>query len=142
MAHLGANLADQLDAAQATIESRDEELQAMNGELRSMEEELRAAQSETICWKEEATRQRNARLESPRGTLSASCQSYHSAQQSEIADQQQEIEALKAAAEEKHAAAGGSSSGAGAQPLSMDAFTEDWNESQFWVCPCTQILDA
>ncbi len=22
-------------------------------------------------------------------------------------------------------------------PLSMDAFAEDWNESQFWVCPST-----
>lgn len=21
------------------------------------------------------------------------------------------------------------------QPLTMDAFTENWNDSQFWVCP-------
>lgn len=34
------------------------------------------------------------------------------------------FEKLKAAAEEQH----------DGQALSMDAFVEDWNESQFWVC--------
>lgn len=33
------------------------------------------------------------------------------------------FEKLKAAAEEQHSG----------QPLSMDAFVEDWNKSQFWV---------
>lgn len=56
-----------------------------------------------------------------------------------------QFEQLKAEAEDKHAAAhgdGGSGAAASAgssssklikYPLSMDAFTEDWNESQFWV---------
>ncbi|KAI0106338.1 putative N6-adenine methyltransferase-domain-containing protein [Hypoxylon sp. NC0597] len=43
------------------------------------------------------------------------------------------FEKLKAAAEEQHA---------GAQPLSMDAFTEDWNESQFWYSDETATLLA
>lgn len=34
---------------------------------------------------------------------------------------------LKQQAEEQHAAGQ-------QQQLSMEAFTEDWNESQFWVC--------
>lgn len=38
---------------------------------------------------------------------------------------QKKFESLKAEAESM-AAAGG--------PMSMDAFAEDWNESQFWVC--------
>ncbi|KAL2024763.1 hypothetical protein VTK56DRAFT_5584 [Thermocarpiscus australiensis] len=41
---------------------------------------------------------------------------------------------LKAQAEEQHAAA--------SQPLSMDAFTEDWNESQFWYSDETASLLA
>ncbi|KAI1808672.1 putative N6-adenine methyltransferase-domain-containing protein [Daldinia bambusicola] len=44
------------------------------------------------------------------------------------------FEKLKAAAEDQHAA--------GAQPLSMDAFTEDWNESQFWYSDETATLLA
>lgn len=49
-----------------------------------------------------------------------------------------QFEQLKAEAENKAAARGGSGGGeAGAStlkyPLSMEAFTEDWNESQFWV---------
>ncbi|OTB13809.1 hypothetical protein K445DRAFT_159329 [Daldinia sp. EC12] len=43
------------------------------------------------------------------------------------------FEKLKAAAEDQHA---------GAQPLSMDAFTEDWNESQFWYSDETATLLA
>ncbi|KAI1136343.1 putative N6-adenine methyltransferase-domain-containing protein [Hypoxylon sp. FL0543] len=43
------------------------------------------------------------------------------------------FEKLKAAAEEQHA---------GSQPLSMDAFTEDWNESQFWYSDETATLLA
>ncbi|KAK6953382.1 hypothetical protein Daesc_005685 [Daldinia eschscholtzii] len=43
------------------------------------------------------------------------------------------VEKLKAAAEDQHA---------GAQPLSMDAFTEDWNESQFWYSDETATLLA
>ncbi len=39
---------------------------------------------------------------------------------------QQQFERLKAESETKAAAAS-------ASPLSMDAFTEDWNKSQFWV---------
>ena len=37
-----------------------------------------------------------------------------------------QFEQLKAVSEEE-------ASGRAQQPLSMDAFTEDWNESQFWV---------
>jgi hypothetical protein len=37
---------------------------------------------------------------------------------------QEQFERLKAEAE----------ANAGGVSLSMDAFTEDWNESQFWVC--------
>jgi len=40
----------------------------------------------------------------------------------------QQFEKLQAAAEEQHA------SSSSAEPLSMSLFTEDWNESQFWVC--------
>lgn len=36
-------------------------------------------------------------------------------------------------AEDEHAAGGGEDAGVPAK-LSMEAFTEDWNESQFWVC--------
>ncbi|KAI1100437.1 putative N6-adenine methyltransferase-domain-containing protein [Jackrogersella minutella] len=43
------------------------------------------------------------------------------------------FEKLKAAAEDQHA---------GAQPLSMEAFTEDWNESQFWYSDETATLIA
>jgi NADH dehydrogenase (ubiquinone) 1 alpha subcomplex subunit 9 len=39
---------------------------------------------------------------------------------------EQKFERLKADAEAHAAASAGL--------LSMDAFTEDWNESQFWVC--------
>ena len=37
-----------------------------------------------------------------------------------------QFEELKAVSEEE-------ASGRAQQPLSMEAFTEDWNESQFWV---------
>jgi hypothetical protein len=41
---------------------------------------------------------------------------------------QRQFEDLKTAAEE---------TAANGVPLTMDAFAEDWNESQFWVChPC------
>lgn len=45
-----------------------------------------------------------------------------------------EFEQLKAAAEEKAAAGeGGAGEPALKYPLSMAAFGEDWNKSQFWV---------
>lgn len=54
-----------------------------------------------------------------------------------------QFEQLKNEAEDKHAAAhddgGGPAASAGSSnsklkyPLSMEVFTEDWNESQFWV---------
>ncbi|KAI1385326.1 putative N6-adenine methyltransferase-domain-containing protein [Hypoxylon trugodes] len=44
------------------------------------------------------------------------------------------FEKLKAAAEEQH--------DGNAQPLSMEAFTEDWNESQFWYADETATLLA
>ncbi|OTA99949.1 hypothetical protein M426DRAFT_324687 [Hypoxylon sp. CI-4A] len=47
----------------------------------------------------------------------------------------EKFEKLKAAAEEQHDAAG-------SQPLSMEAFTEDWNESQFWYSDETATLLA
>ncbi|KAI1399738.1 putative N6-adenine methyltransferase-domain-containing protein [Hypoxylon fuscum] len=45
----------------------------------------------------------------------------------------QKFEKLKAAAEEQHESG---------QPLSMEAFTEDWNESQFWYSDETATLLA
>jgi len=39
--------------------------------------------------------------------------------------QQKHFEELKARAEDDHVAS---------KPLTMDAFNEDWNSSQFWVC--------
>ncbi|KAI1469427.1 N(6)-adenine-specific DNA methyltransferase [Daldinia caldariorum] len=47
------------------------------------------------------------------------------------------FEKLKAATEDQHDAAA-----AAAQPLSMDAFTEDWNASQFWYSDETATLLA
>jgi hypothetical protein len=44
-----------------------------------------------------------------------------------------QFEDLKAVAEDEHAASSSSAAGATAL-LSMEAFAEDWNESQFWVC--------
>lgn len=49
-----------------------------------------------------------------------------------------QFEQLKAAAEEKGATpttAASASTSALTYPLSMEAFGEDWNESQFWVRP-------
>lgn len=46
-----------------------------------------------------------------------------------------QFEELQAEAEEKAAAGGVGAK----QPLSMEAFNEDWNESQFWVVFCSQI---
>ncbi|KAI8959515.1 hypothetical protein F5Y11DRAFT_359159 [Daldinia sp. FL1419] len=43
------------------------------------------------------------------------------------------FEKLKTAAEDQHA---------GAQPLSIEAFTEDWNKSQFWYSDETAMLFA
>lgn len=45
-----------------------------------------------------------------------------------------QFEELKAAAEEREAAGRGADA-ALVYPLSMEMFGEDWNESQFWVCP-------
>jgi hypothetical protein len=42
----------------------------------------------------------------------------------------EEFAKLQAKAEALHAAG----------QLSMDSFTEDWNESQFWVCCCVCCL--
>lgn len=57
------------------------------------------------------------------------------------------FEKLKTAAEKQHDDAA-ATAGAPTQPLSMDAFTEDWNESQFWYSDetatllATQLLDG
>jgi cyclophilin family peptidyl-prolyl cis-trans isomerase len=44
----------------------------------------------------------------------------------------EELAKLQAKAEALHAAG----------QLSMDSFTEDWNESQFWVCFCLSAFVA
>lgn len=50
-----------------------------------------------------------------------------------------QYEELKAAAEEREAA-GREKEAALVYPLSMATFGEDWNKSQFWVCPPFFIL--
>ncbi|KAL7619951.1 Protein-lysine N-methyltransferase efm5 [Parahypoxylon ruwenzoriense] len=50
---------------------------------------------------------------------------------------------LKVAAEQQQHQGDGAGAGAGVGvPLSMDAFTEDWNESQFWYSDETAMLFA
>lgn len=41
---------------------------------------------------------------------------------------------------EERLVAGGVGDSANQGPLSMDLFTEDWNESQFWVCLADLVI--